>query len=210
MKSIDEERARIDEYRSDVGAAEFFNDPKYKEDFEWLILSYLTRTLRLAGLQTPSFAEKLAPPAPDFQTYFDSGIPCSRVEVTEVLRPQFHRNKFFVDMKRQGLQTFEIPEPHPMPWLSFRDVLRKKLSKSYAAGSWLLVYHDMSDSEYTDGLLWHERILGELRTWTLNSDTTVDITASLYASIYVVDPTGTQVVRLHPQWDVISIRQDIL
>ena len=48
-----------------------------------------------------------------------------------------------------------------------------------------------------------ERIFGELRTWTADSATTCDITASRYDTIYVVSASGEGCVRLHPHWDVL-------
>jgi hypothetical protein len=49
IKRISDERARIDGYKLTVGAAQFFNNRKYNEDFEWLILAYLTDILSAVG-----------------------------------------------------------------------------------------------------------------------------------------------------------------
>ena len=45
IKRISDERARIDGYKLAVGAAEFFNNRAYDEDFEWFILAYLGEIL---------------------------------------------------------------------------------------------------------------------------------------------------------------------
>jgi hypothetical protein len=203
LKRIADERARIDGYKFSVGAAEFFNDRKYREDFEWLILSYLTGALAAAGWECPQYAEKLQPPEPDFMTYIDISTAHRRVEVAEVLRPDYRRAEFHREAARSGLKFYDIPDPHPQPWSSFCHVLRSKLQKPYAEGSWLLIYHDMTASDFPDYRPWHERILTELRAWTSDSVNTCDITASKYESILVVDASGVGAVRLHPHWDVI-------
>ena len=203
MKRIADERTRIDGYKYTVGSAEFFNNRKYSEDFEWLILSYLTRILSLVGHQSPEYAEKLSPPAPDFQTYLTPEQPFRRIEVTEILRPDYRRGEFHRQFANNGQRFYDVPDPHPQPWSSFQRVLRAKLAKAYAPDSWLLIYHDMSASEFADFSPWHERILRELRTWTHDSDTICDITASRYESIYVVDASGEGAIRLHPHWDLL-------
>jgi hypothetical protein len=68
IKRISEERKRIDSYKHTVGGAAFFNDPVYREDFEWLMLSYLTGALAAVGWKYPEYAEKLMPPLPDAET----------------------------------------------------------------------------------------------------------------------------------------------
>lgn len=203
MKRITDERTRIDGYRFTVGGAEFFNDRKYREDFEWLILSYLTRILTLAGQLSPEYAEKLSPPAPDFQTYLASDTPFRRIEVTEVLRPDYRRGEVHSQRAKSSQRFYDVSDPHSQPWSSFHRVLRAKLAKPYALNSWLLIYHDMPASEFADFSPWHERVRRALCTWTNDSATTCDITASHYESIYVVDCNGEGAVRLHPHWDVV-------
>ena len=203
IKRISDERARIDGYKLAVGGAEFFNNRAYDEDFEWLILSYLAEILSSIGRQSPEYAQKLEPPNPDFQTYLAPGIPFKRIEVTEVLRPDYQRGKFHRELAKSGQRSYDIPDPHPKPWSSFLRVLRSKLAKPYSSNSWLLIYHDMPDSEFSDYAPWHERVLAELGSWTYESDTTCDITQSGYESIYVIDASGVGAVRLHPHWDVI-------
>jgi hypothetical protein len=60
MKRISDERARIDAYRFELGAAKFFGEKK--EDWEWVILSYLADILSSVRLPLPEYAEKLDPP----------------------------------------------------------------------------------------------------------------------------------------------------
>jgi hypothetical protein len=159
VKPIAEERERIDDYRFAIGAAEFFNNRKYRPDLEWLILSYLTTALSAAGWECPVYAEKLEPPQPDFQTYIARGVPYRQVEVTEVLRPGYQRGDFHRQVALSGERIHNIPNPHPQPWLSFHHVLHSKLAKSYSDGSWLVIYHDMPDSEFQDYVPWHNRVL---------------------------------------------------
>jgi hypothetical protein len=182
---------------------DFFNNRRYRDDFEWLILSYLTGALAAAGWEHPEFAQKRQPPEPDFMTYLDPSTPSRPVEVSEVLRPEYRRGEFHREAARLGRKFYEIPDPHPKPWSSFCHVLRSKLRKPYAAGAWLLIYHDMTASEYPDYRPWHELVLQELTGWTYDSGETCDITASKYETIFVVDASGTGLVRLHPYWDVI-------
>jgi hypothetical protein len=202
MERIRDKRAKIDGYRFGLGAAKFFTRP-YQTDWEWLILSYLSETLSATDGQGPIFADKLSPPAPDFQTYDRDGKPFQRIEVTEVLRPGYKRGAFHREMAKRQQKYYDIPDPHPQPWLSFCATLRNKLRKPYAPASSLLIYHDMPASEFRDFSPWHDLILCELQSWTVDSEETCDITQSRYQNIYVVDAAGVGAVRLHPHWDVI-------
>lgn len=204
MKRISDERRRIDAYRFDLGAAGFFNDRSKKEDWEWLILSYLSDILTFVGWQSPEYAEKLAPPAPDFRTYLPDKSTHREVEVTEVIGPDYPRNAFHRDLSAHAVTAYTPRKPHPKPWSTFLHVLREKLAKSYSAKTWLLIYHDMPESEFNDKYpTWHERVLGELRTWRYDSPETCDITCSQYESIFVIECSGQAAVRLHPHWDII-------
>lgn len=203
IKRIADERARIDGYKFKVGAAEFFNERQYREDFEWLILSYLTAALSAAGWEYPEYAEKLHPPQPDFQTYIDLATPHRLIEVTEVLRPDYRRAEFHREAARRGQKIYNIPDPHPQPWSTFCHVLRSKLRKPYARGSSLLIYHDMTASDFPDYTRWHERVLKKMQSWKHESNDTCDITQSTYDNIFVVDASGIGALRLHPHWDVI-------
>jgi hypothetical protein len=205
MKRISDERARIDAYRFKLGPARFFNDRGKKEDWEWLILSYLTNILCWAGLKSPEYAEKVQPPAPDFQTYLSDKSNYRPIEVTEVIRPGYRRNLFHRRLAVAKITAYDPPDPHPQPWSNFHHVLQEKLAKRYSLDTWLLLYHDMPESEFHDDYpSWHERLLGELRTWTHESPRTCDVTRSRYHSIFVVDCTGQAAVRLHPHWDIIK------
>jgi len=205
MKRISEERKRIDAYRFQLGAADFFNDRSLKEDWEWLILSYFGDILSSTGLETPEYAQKLATPAPDFQTYLANKSPYRQVEVTEVIRSGYRRNAFHRQLAASGVNCYDPLDPRPNPWSSFLHVLRKKLAKPYSSDTWLLIYHDMPDSEFHDNYsTWHERLLGVLRRWTYDSPNTCDVTRSNYNSIFVVDCTGEAALRLHPHWDIIK------
>jgi hypothetical protein len=204
IKRIGEERARIEGYKHTVGGAQFFNDRKYREDFEWLILSYLTTALSAAGWECPKYAEKLQPPEPDFQTYLTRDVPHWLVETTEVLRPDYRRGDFHREAARSGQKIHDIPDPHPEPWSSFLYVLREKLAKPYSVRSSLLIYHDMTASDFPDYAPWHERLFARARTWTYDSASTCDLTKSRYQNIFVVDASGIGAVRLHPHWDVIQ------
>jgi hypothetical protein len=203
IKRIDQERARIDGNKFTVSGAQFFNDRKYREDFEWLILSYLTGALSVAGWHAPQYAEKLRPPQPDFQTYLAPGDPYWLVEVTEVLRPGYQRGDFHREAARSGQKIHDIPKPHPQPWSSYLHVFRTKLAKPYSAGCSLLIYDDMTASDFPDYAPWHERLFTRLRTWTHNSATTCDLRQSRYENIFVVDASGIGAIRLEPHWDVI-------
>ena len=140
---------------------------------------------------------------PDFQTYLHPTSGYWLIEVTEVLRPGYRRGQFHRDAERSGKRIHDIPAPHPKPWSTFRDVLRKKLSKSYSVGTSLLIYDDMTASDFPNYLPWQERVLQELQAWTFDSATTCDITRSRYDNIFVVDASGVGALRLFPHWDVI-------
>src|SRR6476660_9519855 len=100
MRRIEDERARIARYQPTVGSTKFFNDRQYHEDFEWLILSYLTRALRNAGWACPEDAERLQPPQPDFQTYLAPNVPHWLIETTEVLPVDYRRGDLRVHPAR--------------------------------------------------------------------------------------------------------------
>jgi hypothetical protein len=205
MRRIANERSRINDYKFLVGSAALFNDRKYRDDLEWLSLAYLRDILSNAGWEAPELAERLLPPAPDFQTFLKGNVPFRRVEIAEVLRPGYRRGHFYRNLAASGRPIYVIPNPHPEPWSSFYRVLRSKLARPYAAGSWLLIYHNMSPCEFVDSVPWHERMLNELYSWTRDTGNTCDITRSKYDSIFVVDSSGVGAIRLHPHWDVISV-----
>jgi hypothetical protein len=205
IRRIEDERARIARYQPTVGVAKFFNNRQYHEDSEWLILSYLTRALANAGWKSPEYAEKLRPPQPDFQTYLTPDTASWLIETTEVLPPDYRRGDFH-RVVRNEKNGHSLPDPHPQPWSSYYQVFRTKLAKPYAANSSLLIYDDMTASNFPDYAPWHERLFAQLKTWTFDSATTCDLTRSQYQNIFVVDATGTGAVRLHPHWDVIRGR----
>jgi hypothetical protein len=66
----------------------------------------------------------------------------------------------------------------------------------------------MTASDFPGHGPWHEQLFKRLKTWTYDSATTCDITRSQYQSIFVVDASGLDAVRLYPHWDVIRSRRD--
>lgn len=204
---IEDERARIAHYQGSVAGAVFFNDRQYHSDFEWLILSYLTRALRNAGWKSPEYAQRLQPPHPDFQLYLDPNTPHWRIETAEILPPDYRRGRFHRPAGRNGYKLHLKPEPAPEPWSGYYRVLRSKLAKPFASKSSLLIYDDMTASDFSDYVPWHERLFAELKTWTFDSATMCDLTRSEYENIFVVDASGLGAVRLHPHWDVIRPRR---
>lgn len=203
IRRIEDERARIARYQPAVGAARFFNNRQYHEDFEWLILSYLTRALRNAGWNYPEYAEKLQPPQPDFQTYLTPGAHHWLIETTEVLPPDYRRGNVHRNFARNGQKAHHLLDPHAEPWSSYCHLFRTKLAKPYASQASLLIYDDLTASDFSDYAPWHERLFARLKTWTFDSATTCDLTRSQYQNIFVVDASGLGAVRLHPHWDVI-------
>jgi hypothetical protein len=124
IRRIEDERARIARYQPTVMGTRFFNSRQYHADFEWLILSYLTRALRNAGRQYPEYAEKLPPPQPDFQTYLTPDTPYWRIETTEVLPPDYRRGDFLRASASKGERVHATPKPPPEPWPSYWQVFR--------------------------------------------------------------------------------------
>ena len=114
IRRIEDERARIARYQPNVAGTKFFNNRQYHADFEWLILSYLTRALRNAGWAYPEYAQRLQPPQPDFQTYLATDTPFWRIETCEVLPPDYRRGAFTTG--RNGSKKIKINrEPPPEP-----------------------------------------------------------------------------------------------
>src|SRR5207247_10212805 len=106
---------------------------------------------------------ELQPPEPDFQTYLTRDLPHWVVETTEVLRPDYRRGDFHREAARRGQKIHHIPDPHPEPWSSFLYVLREKLAKPYAARSSLLIYHDMTTSDFPNYYQLHDRLFSPAR-----------------------------------------------
>lgn len=207
IRRIEDERARIARYQPAVGGAKFFNNRQYHEDFEWLILSYLTRALRNAGWKYPQYAERLQPPQPDFQTYLTPDEPYWLIETTEVLPPDYRRGDSRPKAARNGQKIHVNPDPPRQPWSSYYHVFRTKLAKPYAPRSSLVIYDDMTASDFPAYAPWHERLFSQLKTWTFDSPTTCDLTRSQYQNIFVVDASGLDAARLYPHWDVIRPRR---
>jgi hypothetical protein len=202
-RRIIDEGARIRGYKEQVTDYEFYSRG-YKDDREWLSLSFFAEIMARAGRTCPEYAAKLQPPEPDFLTYLDPATPHRRVEIAEVLRPERRRQEDAeaIDTGREPPIQWVDP-PHPTPWRSFADVLRKKLAKNYARGSWLVIYHNMWSFDFRDRRQWHELVLRETRSWRSDSPDTCDLTRSTYEHIFVIDGSGTGLLRLHPDWDVI-------
>jgi len=197
----------MDQNRFAAGPNVFFSRRSHKEEWEWVILSYLTNILLSIGRGAPLYAEKLNQSDADFQSYLTPEKTFRKIEVTEVFRSDYRRTEHYRETAKGDCNRSAIlPSPHPQPWLSFAHVLREKLAKSYGAGSWLLIYHNMTPPEFNgwESIPWHDLVLNELRTWTKDSPTTCDITKSCYESIYVVDCEGKAAVRLHPHWDIVK------
>src|SRR3954464_14240747 len=116
IRRIEDERARIAHYQASVGGAEFFNNRQYHSDFEWLILSYLTRALRNAGWASPEYAERLQPPQPDFKTYLTPDTPYWHIETAEILPPDYRRGRFQREAGRNGKKPHVSPGPSLQPW----------------------------------------------------------------------------------------------
>src|SRR4051812_24572355 len=148
IRRIEDERARIARYQPAVAGTKFFNNRQYHADFEWLILSYLTRALRHAGWKYPEFAERLPPPHPDFQTYLTADTPYWRIETTEVLPPDYRRGASLRRSGSNGKKIHSPPVPAPESWASYHQVFRTKLTKPYAANSSLVIYDDMTASDF--------------------------------------------------------------
>lgn len=208
IRRIEDERARIARYQPSVGGTRFFNNRQYHADFEWLILSYLTRALRNAGWKYPEYAEKLPPPQPDFQTYLTPDTPYWLIETTEVLPPDYRRGGFLCGSALNGKRIPIAPAPSPEPWPNYYQLFRTKLAKPFAANSSLVIYDDMTASDFPDRAPWHEQLFRRLKTWTYDSPTTCDLRRSQYQNIFVVDASGLEAVRLYPNWDVIRSRRD--
>jgi hypothetical protein len=204
IRRIEDERARIARYQATVGGAQFFNNRQYHADFEWLILSYLARTLRHAGWEYPEYAERLPPPQPDFQTYLTADRPHWLIETTEVLPPDYRRGALVRRNGSNGRKVHLAADTPPEPWPSYHQVFRTKLAKPYAANASLVIYDDLTASDFSDHAPWHERLFRRLKTWTYESATTCDLTRSQYQNIFVVDASGLDAVRLYPHWDVIQ------
>ena len=207
IRRIEDERARIAHYQGSVEGAVFFNDRQYHSDFEWLILSYLTRALRNAGWEFPEYAERLQPPQPDFQLYLNPNTPHWRIETAEILPPDYRRGRFHRPAGRNGYKVHARPDPPPEPWTGYCRVFRSKLAKPFASKSSLLIYDDMTASDFSDYVPWHERLFAQFKTWTFDSATTCDLTRSEYQNIFVVDASGVDAIRLYPHWDVIRPRR---
>jgi hypothetical protein len=198
MKRISEQRERIEAYRPTVTPAQFYNDRRFRHDREWLILSYLSEILLAAGRPAPVYADKLADgKGPDFQTYSVDRELFERIEVTEVLRPDYARNRFHFEREKARITEWQPPDPHPDSRSSFHDVFQRKLAKRYAADSSLLIYDDVPHPVFPEFLPWHQRILAD--SWLIRR-----LTSSKYRSIWVIDPTGKAAVQLSPQREVIA------
>jgi len=172
-----------------------------------LFRSYLARALRNAGWKYPEFAEKLPPPQPDFQTYLTRDTPYWRIETTEVLPPDYRRGDFLFRNARTGIRPHLDLNPRSEPWSSYYQLFRTKLAKPYAAQSSLVIYDDMTASDFVGHVPWHEQLFKRLKTWTYDSATTCDLTRSQYQSIFVVDASGLDAIRLYPHWDVLPSRR---
>ncbi len=172
---------------------------------EWWVLCKTLAVLEKVGIVAPKYAQKIERDGePDFQTYLEGMDPFVRIEVTDVhllgrrLREEYSQPP----EKLEGEPIF----PHPQPWRSFIETVRKKLAKRYnEPGTWLIVHHNMWAFDFEDwDVPWERRILDETRSW-VGASAACDLSKSRFGNLLVFNAAkGDAVVRLYPHWDVLK------
>jgi hypothetical protein len=189
-------------------AAEFFGKRGNESDWEWFILGSALKILEQVGGDVPELAEKHE--APDFLTFRKDGESFVGIEVTEVLRSGYRRNKFHLDEAKKGRKICAIPPPHPTPWKSLAEVLKKKFRKVYPNGTWLLVYLDLSRSDFYAmnsndfEKPWDRIVTEELAQWPRETGYSVDIERSPFERILLMSSDCSGLMEIFPSLLVLK------
>jgi hypothetical protein len=154
MKRIFEELSRVEALFEELWQRDDFEGnysqdphraPEHTESREWQVLGRAVQLLREAGKEAPEFAEKQSPQHqgddPDFQTFLSPGVSWLPVEVAEVVRPDYARER---EMRRQfPLRPMSYDGSNVLadPWRYLEEVILKKSRKVYAGRTCLLVYY---------------------------------------------------------------------
>lgn len=150
----------IESTKFDLGAVAFFSR-MHKKTREWQVLGALQKLLAAGGEGFPVHAREQE--EPDFITFTAEGKVWSPVEVVEVLREDYERQKFHrEDAAREKPYAFTPPDPLDRPFDGLRKMIAKKARKAYAPATVLAVYFDIGKMSFNDwDIPFHERLLRE-------------------------------------------------
>lgn len=192
--SISEEFSRV------VGLvhSDSFFQREHKRNREWWVLAKVFTSLRAVGYTVPSLARSTQSVdgdgnIPDFETLFDDGKLFCHVEITEALGDG-RRKKARRELIHQGEILYQFCVPNALE--SLKEVLSKKLKKTYLQPVHLFVYLNIPLSEIADqgALEWYEHVFAAIDGW---KDLTMD--RGPFEKIYILDCTGSQVVSIFPE-----------
>lgn len=208
MKSISSEVVAVRGRMRGTSAGEFFGDRRNESDWEWLMLGNALSLLKEAGEEVPEFAVKQE--SPDFLTFRTSGETFAGVEVTEVVRPDYRRNRFHQDEEKSGRKFRAIPPPHPTPWKSLAQTLIKKFGKTYGRGTWLLLYLDLARSDFYDinsadfEKPWETTVMEEMSVWPRKDAESIDLSRSPFDRILIMSADCSGLMEVSPRLVVLK------
>jgi hypothetical protein len=116
------------------------------------------------------------------------------------MEPGRKRVNEYREAKQRSNETLlpgKFIEPIPDPWVTLKDVLRKKYAKKYPVQTWLIVYYNISYSKISEYGWWHSTILANAKSWSVEN--------SPFERVLIINSSGKAIVQFSPQLSVIKV-----
>jgi hypothetical protein len=194
MKRITGELKRVQ--TTSLDDPDFHIHQRFQVDMEWWVLGKAIEGLNNVGIEVPEYAEKRQ--EVDFITYNAKGKIFCPIEISEAMEPGRERVNEYREAKQRSNEPplpSKLIEPIPDPWITLKDVLRKKYAKKYPAQTWLIVYYDISYAKISEYGWWHSTILANAKDWNVKK--------SPFQRVLVLNSSGNAIVQFSPKLCVI-------
>jgi len=186
----------IESTKFEIGGPAFFSR-EHKKTREWQVLGALQKLLIQGNTDFPVYAQEQE--EPDFLTFSDDSNIWSPVEIVEVLRPDYERQKFHKeDAAREKPYFFEPPDPLDYPFEPLRQVISKKASKAYARDTSLVIYYDIGKMSFNEwDIPFQERLFREHESQAFND-------VSVFKRVLIMSSDFECLVEMHPHFHTIK------
>jgi hypothetical protein len=198
MKCIADELKRVQ--TTSLDDPDFHIHQRFQVDMEWWILGKAIEGLKIVGIEVPVYAEKRQ--EVDFITYNAKGEIFCPIEISEALEPGRERVNEYREAKQRSNEApllGKLIEPIPDPWITLKDILRKKYAKIYPTRTWLIVYYDISYAKISEYGWWHSTILANAKDWNVEK--------APFERVLIMDATGKAMVQFSPKLEVIKVEK---
>lgn len=195
MERISDELRRVQ--TTSLDDSDFNIHQKFQVDMEWWVLGKAVDGLKSVGIKAPEYAEKRQ--EVDFITYDAKREIFCPIEISEAMEPGRKRVNEYREAKQRSNEPplpGKLIEPIPDPWITLKDVLKKKYSKKYPPRTWLIVYYNISYGKISNFGWWHKTILANAKNWNIEK--------SPFERVLIINASGEAIVQFSPQLTVIK------